>query len=176
MANIRKNEQRLIRIGKATKKLLEDWKEGAKLVSDFGLSIEQLKEKATAERWRLALDHRKEGKQLWRLERPPYRAIISRYYYVMYHAMRATCFLYHDGDDYEAHSKLPQNIPIDFPNVESWKNKLKIARLSRNAADYDPYPKSQAVWKRDAENTRQDAEQLIKTARSYLRMKGCPRI
>src|SRR5262245_25962934 len=113
MAKIRNQQQRLIRIGKAPKELLEHWTEGANLVSDFGVSIEQLRYKATVERFQLALGHRKEGRRLWKLVSPPYRAIVSRYYYVMYHAMRAACFLHHSGDDFEAHSKLPQNIPAD---------------------------------------------------------------
>ncbi|MEZ6103801.1 MAG: hypothetical protein R3E01_33055 [Pirellulaceae bacterium] len=176
MAKVRKNQKRLIHIGKATKDLFDSWSEGASLVADFGVSIQDLKHKATADRWKLALDHRREGRRLWHLTSPPYRAIVSRYYYVMYHAMRAVCFFNHGGDDFEAHSKLPQNIPIDFPSRATWQNNLKIARLTRNAADYDPYPKSLAVWKSDAKRIKTDAESLIKVVRTYLISRGCPGI
>ncbi len=166
--------QKLLRVGKASKERLESWSEGVSLVDDFGMSIESLRQKAACERWKLALEHRREGRKLLLMASPPYRAIVSRCYYVMYHAMRAACYLYHKGDDYESHSKLPSHLPDDFPGNADWTHTLKRARLDRNAADYDPYPKSQAFWKGRAEGMLVDAKLLVKEVRKYLQSKGCP--
>lgn len=176
MAEVSAQTRRLLRVSKAPRELLANWSEGTSLASAFGLSIEHLKLKAAAERWKLALEHRREGRKLLLLPEPPYRAVVSRFYYVMYHAMRASCYLYHGGDDYEAHSVLPLNLPADFPNAATWKNTLKNARLTRNAADYDPYPKSQLVWQRRAKDMTSDADRLVAEVRAYLRKKGCLQI
>jgi len=64
----------------------------------------------------------------------------------MYHALRACAFLFHEGDDYQEHSKLPLQIPKDFDVGIDWQNKLKKARLARNKADYEAYPKSDRAW------------------------------
>lgn len=173
MSRFNTQSTRLLRIGKASKELVANWAEGVSLATDFGLSIEQLAAKATAERWKLALEHRKEGKRLQTISAPPYRAIVSRFYYVMYHAMRSACYAFHGGDDYEGHSELLKHLPDDFPQASMWKNKLKNARLSRNRADYDPYPKSSRYWERQARTIQRDAEHLVQEVRTYLRSRGC---
>jgi uncharacterized protein (UPF0332 family) len=174
MAKLRERPRQLLRIGKANKEQLQRWAEGVALANQFGWSIDQMKFKATLERWRLAMQHRKEGRRLLTLAAPPYRATVSRFYYVMYHAMRAVCYLHHGGDDYEAHSELPKHIPANFPNAATWQNTLKNARLTRNAADYDPYPKSQAIWRQSAQTIATDADSLVIEVRTYLRANGCP--
>lgn len=176
MAKARNQQERLLRLGKATKKDYDAWKEGVSIVSDFGMSLIDLRLKIVQERWGLALTHRKEGRKLWTADPPPFRAIVSRYYYVMYHAMRSVVFFDHGGDDFEKHNTLPTKLPNDFPNVETWQNMLKNARLARNAADYDPYPKSDNVWKKDAEEITAEAEKLLAIARQYLRTKGCNKV
>lgn len=173
MPELTDHTRRLLRVGKAKKDQLAEWAEGVSLSSTFGLTIHDLKLKAATERWKLALEHRREGNLLLALPRPPYRAVVSRFYYVMYHAMRAACFLHHAGDDFEAHSDLPKNLPSDFPQVATWSNNLKGARLNRNAADYDPYPKSQIVWRRRADTVKADAGLLLTEVRAYLKSKGC---
>lgn len=106
--------------------------------------------------------------------RPPlYRDAVSRYYYSMYHAMRAVVFYVEYGDDYQAHSELPNRTPTDFTNASSWQNTLKDARERRNAVDYEPYPKSDAAIRKTAEAMRSQAADLIRESRSYLKIKGC---
>ena len=82
-------------------------------------------------------------------------------------------FVGHQGDDYEQHSKLPRNIPDDFPSGPIWQNILKDARDVRNRADYEPYPKSNTAWNFNALNLKKNADQLLSTSRNYLQTKGC---
>jgi hypothetical protein len=91
----------------------------------------------------------------------------------MYHAFRATVFFVHGGDDHEEHSKLPSGIPPDFPGRANWENDLKNARLDRNRADYDPYPKNDLMFKPTATQLIKKAEDLLPIVRSYLKTKGC---
>ncbi|MBI1927864.1 hypothetical protein HYR99_26945 [Candidatus Poribacteria bacterium] len=104
---------------------------------------------------------------------PLYRNAISRYYYSMYHAMRACVFVFHGGDDYQEHSKLQSHIPNDFPTGSNWKNILKNARELRNRADYEPYPKSNTTWKQYALSLKNDADLFLSSTRTYLQNKGC---
>jgi uncharacterized protein (UPF0332 family) len=172
MAKAVDRTKRLIRVTMAKKIQLLDWAEGASLVADFGVSIKDLQRKAVRERWNLALEHRKEGRRLLAIAIPPYRAAVSRFYYVMYHSMRAVCYMHHCGDDYEEHSTLPKHLPPNFPNASIWSNTLKRARLDRNSADYDPYPKSTSIWRARATSISSDADILIREVRTYLRSKG----
>ncbi len=91
----------------------------------------------------------------------------------MYHAMRAAAFVYHDGDDHESHSDLPLHVPPDFPNSANWQNELKNARLMRNAADYDPYPRADSFWQPRADAIKTLADDLLRATRVYLQGKGC---
>jgi uncharacterized protein (UPF0332 family) len=79
-----------------------------------------------------------------------YRSAISRYYYAMYHAARAICFGYYKGDNYQRHGVLPNNLPPTLSNASRWKNELDDARLVRNMADYDLYPRATSDWKSDS--------------------------
>jgi len=88
--------------------------------------------------------------------------------------MRACVFLYNNGDDFQEHSELPKHIPDDFPSKSLWQTRLKDARLSRNNADYDPYPRSEKAWKKPAFSLGTDADLLLKETRAYLKKKGCP--
>lgn len=164
---------RLIHISKAVKVDFQRWREGISLKQDSGREIDELARIVARDRWRLAAQHRRHGTSLFSLARPPYRSVISRYYYAMYHAMRACAYLYHQGDDFEEHSKLPSNIPNDFPNQQTWQNKLKDARLMRNRADYDPYPTTEKFWKAQAGLIRADVTDLLRSTKLYLQGKGC---
>lgn len=103
--------------------------------------------------------------------RSNYRSLMSRAYYSMYHAARATVYFMHGGDDHEEHSKLPTNLPDDFPNKNIWVNDLKLARLERNKADYDPYP-NDIQFKSDSLNYLAKAHDLIRVTTLYLQSKG----
>lgn len=81
-----------------------------------------------------------------------YRSAISRYYYSMYHAARAITYGHHNGDDYQRHNVLPVNLPPLLPNVARWTNELDNARLVRNMADYDLYPRAANDWRSDSVN------------------------
>jgi uncharacterized protein (UPF0332 family) len=173
MAKTRLSHVRLKRIGEASASLVNNWREGVSLVSDSGRTIDALTLEVAVARWKLATEYRRDAKKLAGLDRPPFRSVVSRFYYAMYHAMRAACYLYHGGDDHQSHSELPSHIPDDFPDAEIWKNNLKSARLLRNAADYDPYPKSPGFWQGKAAAIKRDAESLLAETRRYLRLKGC---
>lgn len=106
--------------------------------------------------------------------RPPlYRGALSRFYYSMYHSMRAVVYFSHEGDDFQAHSKLPGYTPDDFPEASLWQNALKDARTRRNAADYDAYPKSDKAYRAGALALQVQAIELEKLSREYLKLKGC---
>jgi hypothetical protein len=91
----------------------------------------------------------------------------------MYHCFRAVSYYTHGGDDHEEHTVLPSRIPNDFPNRDVWENNLKNARLERNRADYDPYPRQDRRFEVVATDVIQKARLLIPIAVQYLRSKGC---
>lgn len=166
--------KRLLRISKAKKDQIQDWIEGVSLEQDAEKAISALTLMAAAHRWALAFEYKKHGNKLLVISPPLYRSAVSRYYYAMYHAMRACSYVFHGGDDHQEHRKLPQEIPNDFASGEDWQTKLKNARALRNQADYDPYPKSDHAFQSDALSLKVDADRLLLLARNYLRTKGCP--
>jgi uncharacterized protein (UPF0332 family) len=167
--------KRLLRVSLATTELIGSWNEGISLAKDSGRSVQQLLDKVATDRWRFAALQRSHAGTLMKQTPPLYRSAISRYYYAMYHAMRACVFLAYPGDDCQEHSKLPSNIPNDFdPAGIDWQNKLKDARLARNRADYEPYPNKNAAWRGTALAIESDAIHLLRIARTYLRKRGCP--
>lgn len=106
---------RLNRLAKATNEQIKYWKEGVSLQNDSGQTVPQLINKAVADRWHFAYEHRHNANKLLKSKPPLYRSAISRYYYAMYHAMRACVFVFKEGDDYQEHIKLQSHIPNDFP-------------------------------------------------------------
>jgi len=166
-------EKRLNRFAAAEKDLIDNWKEGASIASESQTSFDQLIQFAASDRWRLAEKHRSAANKLAALNPPQHRAAISRYYYSMYHSMRACVYVFNKGDDHQAHRVLPKKIPSDFPSPDYWETKLKDALAARNAADYDPYPKANSAWRKLALQLQRDASELTILARAYLRKKGC---
>ena len=61
---------------------------------------------------------------------------------------------------------------MNTPDV--WSNKLKDARERRNAADYDPYPKSEEAWRHTAESLLPDARALIQEVSNVPQGKRSP--
>lgn len=103
------------------------------------------------------------------------RAAIARYYYAMYHAMRAAAFEFHKGDDHEQHSVLSQRgIPDDYPKRALAANTLKDARTLRNEADYEPYPAATTYYRKAARALGPVASTFVAEARSYVVSKGNP--
>lgn len=164
---------RLNRLAKATNEEINYWKEGVSIQDDSGQAIPDLISKAAADRWHFAYEQRHNANKLLKSKPALYRGAISRYYYSMYHAMRACAFVSHQGDDNQQHNKLPQCIPSDFPAGNNWQNMVKDARDVRNRADYEPYPKSNAVWMSDALRLKKYADLFLSTTRRYLQNKGC---
>ena len=167
------SNDRLIRVSKATKSIIDNWEEGVSLQNVSGHDIASLMRLVASDRWRLGVEHRRQANIILKQVKPLYRSAISRYYYAMYHSMRACVYIYYRGDDNEKHMSLPQNIPADFDTSVNWQNTLKTARETRNRADYDPYPKTDLAWRKYALDIRTDADQLALVTRAYLRRKGC---
>jgi uncharacterized protein (UPF0332 family) len=162
---------RLVRVSKSRKEVIDNWAEGVSLCNDSGQTIPELMQLVSVDRWCLACEHRRQANRLRKISM--YRSSVSRYYYAMYHAIRACIYIFHGGDDHEKHLDLPKNIPADFDPGVNWQNKLKDARELRNDSDYNPYPKSDLAWRAAAENLKVDADRLISLTRTYLISKGC---
>ena len=163
----------LLRIGKGTKAEIDRWKEGSFLEAKTGRTIEQLSLHACSDRFSLAAAFLREARRLNKNGRGMYRFAVSRCYYSMYHAMRAAVYVAHGGDDFQEHKSLPGNAPTDFADRAVWSNTLKNARERRNAADYDPYPKSDSAWRSDALSLESQAIDFLRAVKSYLQSKGC---
>jgi uncharacterized protein (UPF0332 family) len=163
----------LLRLSKAEKRMLNAWREGVHLEASSGHSIEELRHRSTADRLGLARSFRRQGDRMLGVAPPMYRDALSRYYYSMYHAMRAVVFFVEDGDDFQEHSKLPGKTPDDFPQTTLWQNALKDARTKRNAADYDAYPKSDRAHRTGALELQEKAQELEGLSRAYLLNLGC---
>jgi uncharacterized protein (UPF0332 family) len=165
--------QILHRVASADAKQLANWKEGVSLESRSSKQIDDLRQRATADRVDMAVAFRRRAAILLNQHPPMCRDAISRYYYSVYHAFRAVVFFNSNGDDHNGHSDLQKQVPTDFPQADIWKNNLKIARELRNEADYDLYPKSDSAWIRNAEQVREIADLAIPEVRRYLRSKEC---
>lgn len=163
----------LMRVSKASKRDVTHWDEGVRIAGSTGKTIEDLRHRAVADRLALAQSFRRQAEGMLATTPTFYRGAVSRFYYSMYHAMRAVVFFIEHGDDFEAHSKLPGRTPPDFPHTALWQNALKDARLTRNAADYDPYPKSDSAYRKAAHELQQRSAELVRESRRYLRSKGC---
>jgi len=170
----RARAQDLLLVSKSHKKTIDLFKAGASLEERTGYEIGALLSKATIDRIEFSQQLRLAAKAATTGSNRSFRSATSRAYYSMYHALRATAFFVHEGDDHEEHSRLPSGIPDDFPNRANWENDLKNARYERNRADYDPYPKNDLMFKPVAAQLIHKAEALFPIVRSYLKKKGCP--
>lgn len=168
--------QTLNRVLKAQKREVAAWKEGLHLEHASGRTIDDLHARGTADRLLLASRFRRQADRMLQMDPPSYRDAVSRYYYAMYHAMRAVVFFVEAGDDYQPHSELPKHTPNDFTDAALWQNALKDARERRNAADYEPYPKTDSGLRKPALAMRSQAAELIGVSRAYLRAKGCQHV
>src|SRR5687768_16158935 len=91
----------LSRVSKGLKSEYQAWGEGLHLERSSGRTIQELQHRAVADRLSLARDHLSAGRRVLALTPPANRCAVSRFYYAMYHASRATCLFHHGGDDYE---------------------------------------------------------------------------
>lgn len=152
---------------------MADWSDGVSLEARSGRTLQELRHRCTADRFTLALDCRRRALALSQQQPPMFRDAASRSYYATYHALRAVVYFVECGDDHSGHSDLQQRIPADFPEVDTWKNNLKVARETRNRADYNLYPKADSAWKVDRDLLAVIADDAITTVRAYLKEKGC---
>jgi uncharacterized protein (UPF0332 family) len=167
------DERALLRISKLDKKTIVLLAEGVHLESSTSRTISDLHHQACSDRLVLAHDLLSTGNKLMRTRPPQYRSAISRYYYCMYHSVRAVVYFVHGGDDYQPHSELPTQLPADFADSALWRNALKDARSHRNDADYDPYPSNPGSWRSVAIDTATNAQRLLAESEQYLKSKGC---
>jgi len=163
----------LKRVSQADRQLIKNWREGSSLQSRTGRSLVELQHRSVADRISLASDFLSRARKLKTNDPPLYRDAISRYYYATYHAFRAVSFYIAEGDDHQEHSVLPTKLPSSFPDLSKWQNDLKDSRLTRNAADYDVYPKSPSAWRADCTRVESVAELAVPAVRRFLRSEGC---
>jgi len=164
------NETDLNFFTKSSKATLVNYKYAESLIARSGKSVREVQNETIKDRVGLAKKNLQDAEDL--LLRIKYRGAIGRGYYSMYHLFRAVSFAFHEGDDFEQHSKLPQGIPADFPTSDVWKNNLKTARLKRNKADYEPYPKDDLLFEPDAVEIVDFAREAYMVGEIYLTSKG----
>jgi uncharacterized protein (UPF0332 family) len=162
----------LLFVSKSSKDRLSFLAAGASIVSRTGYDVKRLRTKAALDRLDLAAAFFREASSLNNGATHLRRTVVSRAYYSMYHALRAATFISYGGDDHEQHTILPTKLPDDFPDHAKWQNALKSARLERNKADYDPYPRRDAQFTQVANSLVADAGRLITLARQYVRSKS----
>ena len=167
------SNSQLLLISKGKKDSIDQLRLGAHLAKVSGLTVDELHEKASTDRFRFALVTLKCAQWALASSAPQCRVALARSYYAMYHAARSVVYFVEGGDDFEPHSELPKHIPDDLPDRNRWENEIKTARLERNRADYDPYPKTDAAFAKSAKKTLAVAEEFIVVAGRYLRRKGC---
>ncbi|WP_127915751.1 hypothetical protein [Prescottella agglutinans] len=138
-----------------------------------GFNSAKLISQVTSDRFDLAGEHLRIGDYFFR--QGEFRASISRHYYAMYHSARAVVFAVVQGDDFQQHSVLPNNLPGDLPPSKAaapWRDELTKARLTRNQADYDLYPLSKEKWEHDARNLAAIAPLFVSAFSDYALDKG----
>lgn len=124
----------------------------------------------TSDRLLLAGDHLRSGDQL--LLGQHFRSAISRYYYAMYTAARSIVYACVKGDDFERHNLLPRNLPATMPHVTRREQQLIYARLLRNEADYDIYPRSPPDWEHDARSISIEAAEFVLACEDFALTNG----
>lgn len=168
-------ETRLQRVSKAPSRTLELWKEGVTIEAALSRPLDDVMAQTVADRLDLADDFIAMAERLMRSRFDMSRPAIARYYYAMYHSMRAASFQSLGGDDHEQHTVLSQKgVPNDYPNPSLASNELKNARLLRNEADYEQYPKASSYFKAAAKDLRPVALAFVQSSRHYVTSKGNP--
>ena len=167
------NSTHLLVISKARKDKLDNLAFGASLVASTGYDVKEIRIKAALDRFEFARKILQSAEAIPISKLQMSRTKISRAYYSMYHALRAVTFFVTGGDDHEEHTVLPGKLPNDFPDRAIWENCLKTARLERNRADYDPYPKADKQFVAFSKQVVEEARALMPIVRQYLKSKGC---
>lgn len=168
-------EERLHRITKLPNKLVLFMREGVSLEADLSRPLSDAMDQTVADRLNLSDEFLSMAQVLMRSRTDLSRAAIARFYYAMYHAMRAASYQHFEGDDYESHSDLSsKGVPPDYPLRNIASNDLKDARTLRNEADYEQYPFNQGYFKAQAKALQPIATAFVQKARVYVTSKGNP--
>ena len=162
----------LLLISKARADKIRSFALGVLLVDRGKSSIERLCIRVAKDRFKLAKSKLRDAVQAASCNPALWRTGVSRAYYAMYHAARSVTYLAHGGDDHEEHSMLPGKLPPDFPDSDQWRNKLKMARLNRNKADYDPYPVGDLEFEATCQELIQDATIFLRLSQRYINQKA----
>jgi uncharacterized protein (UPF0332 family) len=169
------SEERLQRVTKLPNKLVVLLKEGVSLEAQLSRTLDDAMAQTVADRLDLADEFLTMAGTLLRSRSDLSRPAIARFYYSMYHAMRAVAFQYHKGDDFEEHSTLSsKGVPKDFPQSALASNALKNARILRNEADYEQYPLAKNYFRSEARGLQPVATAFVTDARNYVSSKGNP--
>lgn len=164
-------ESELLLISKAKVEKLKNFADGVSLSRRARSSIDRLRARVAKDRLTLARSKLRDATQAASSTPALWRTAVSRAYYSMYHAARAATYLSYGGDDHEEHSALPGKLPVDFPDFEQWRNKLKNARYERNRADYDPYPVNEMEFEDICTALIQDATDFMRISQRYINQK-----
>jgi uncharacterized protein (UPF0332 family) len=167
-------EVELLNISKYKKNQIDWLRNGIRIEHVAGQTIGDLISQACVSRHFLAEHFLKSAAMLLKLKPARHRDAISRAYYAMYHAARAVVYLVNQGDDHQEHDQLYKHLPSDFPNADTWKNELKEARLKRNEADYDFFPKSNLSFRSASLSLFAKAKEFHSECENYLQNRGCP--
>ena len=159
----RKTTDHLSALATIKKRDLDCLKRGVLLEQVFACSISELQVRVVRDRFGLAKHCLATAKRAISARPTSYRLAVGRSYYAMYHAVRSVAFFVHGGDDFEAHDKLPGHLPNDFSDRAAWENRLKSARLDRNRADYEPYPKRDVAFRPAAVDGFRTAQILVRS-------------
>lgn len=168
-----KFDDEFLLVAKSLTSATSQYKHGVHLEAKTGLRIDEIIDKAAADRFKLSERIYKSAKVASTLKPKQNRLVIARCYYSIYHATRSVVYFRERGDDFEAHSELPKHLPGDFPNRIGWENKIKNARLDRNRADYDPYPVGETGFSSTALSSLTVAKDFLRVTKNYLSAKGC---
>jgi uncharacterized protein (UPF0332 family) len=167
-------ELELLPISKYKKNQIDLLRNGSRIEQATGRSIGELLLQACVARHSLAGHFLKSAEMLLKLRPARHRDGISRSYYSMYHAARAVVYLAKQGDDHQEHDQVYKFLPSDFPDMETWQNELKEARLKRNEADYDCFPSSTLAFRTASVSLLGKAKSFHLECKNYLRSQGCP--
>lgn len=168
------DDERWRSLAKVESRRVKSFREWIALDARWGRGLDDLIHQVSFDRILLAEEFLEMGDAMVRARRDFSRSSVSRYYYAMYHGLRAVAFQSSEGDDHDDHSKLERGVPNDYPNRALVVNRLKDARIWRNEADYDPYPQTGGYFSSTETALKPLAHQTVAEARAYLRSKGNP--
>lgn len=101
-----------------------------------------------------------------------WRQKASRLYYGAYNVSRAVrlCVSGEYSTDPSDHKKI-QSLPDDFPNKNTYANRLAVLREDRNLCDYD-HAASRNDLLSSVEDSAEIVEKFLRDAKGYLRGRG----